>query len=92
MSDMIHNRGTLVGPIARLETLLSSIPAALPVLALRVALAVPFFKSGLTKWDGFLQLSGGARYLFTQEFRLHILRSPVPLPVSAHHGDACRHQ
>ena len=80
MSDMIHNRGTLVGSIARLETLLASIPAALPLLALRVALAVPFFKSGLTKWDGFLQLSNGARYLFTEEFRLHILGQQFPYP------------
>jgi putative oxidoreductase len=80
MSDMIHNRGTLVGSIVRLETLLSSIPTALPLLALRVALAVPFFKSGLTKWDGFLQLSGGARYLFTEEFRLHILGQQFPYP------------
>lgn len=77
---MIHNRGTLVGSIAHLETLASSIPAALPLLALRVALAVPFFKSGLTKWDGFLQLSGGARYLFTEEFRLHILGQQIPYP------------
>ena len=81
MSDMTDNRRqTLIGSVAHLETLLSSIPAALPLLALRVALAVPFFKSGLTKWDGFLQLSNGARYLFTQEFRLHILGQQIPYP------------
>ncbi len=39
---------------------------------LRIALAVPFFKSGLTKWDGFLSLSPSAAYLFEEEFKLHI--------------------
>ncbi|MDI6026918.1 DoxX family protein [Corticibacterium sp. UT-5YL-CI-8] len=67
-------------PLARAETLLAAIPAALPLTALRVALAVPFFKSGLTKWDGFLTLSNGARYLFTQEFQLHIFGGLYPFP------------
>lgn len=67
-------------PLARAETLLAAIPAALPLAALRVALAVPFFKSGLTKWDGFLTLSNGARYLFTQEFQLHIFGGLYPFP------------
>ena len=40
---------------------------------LRIALAVPFFKSGLTKWDGFLSLSPAAEFLFEDEFKLHIL-------------------
>ncbi len=44
------------------EAVLAAAPAALPLLALRLALAVPFFKSGLTKWDGFFNLSAGARY------------------------------
>jgi len=39
---------------------------------LRIALAVPFFKSGLTKWDGFLSLSPAAAFLFEDEFKLHI--------------------
>ncbi len=51
------------------------------LLVLRVALAVPFWRSGLTKWDGFLQLSGSARYLFAEEFRLHILGREIPYPV-----------
>lgn len=50
-------------------------------MALRLGLAVPFFKSGLTKWDGFLTLSTGARYLFEQEFRLHIFGSLIPYPM-----------
>lgn len=66
--------------IARAETLLAAIPQSLPLLALRLALAVPFFKSGLTKWDGFLQLSGGAVYLFTEEFKLHVFGAEIPYP------------
>jgi putative oxidoreductase len=39
---------------------------------LRVALAVPFYRSGLTKWDGLLSLSPAAQYLFEEQFRLHL--------------------
>lgn len=39
---------------------------------LRIALAVPFLRSGLTKWDGFLSLSPSAAYLFEEEFKLHV--------------------
>ncbi|MBX4949818.1 DoxX family protein [Rhizobium binae] len=63
------------------ERLLASIPQSLPLLALRIGLAVPFFKSGLTKWDGFLTLSTGARYLFEQEFKLHIFGNQFPYPM-----------
>jgi len=48
---------------------------------LRIALAVPFFKSGLTKWDGFLSLSPSAVYLFEEEFKLHIFGEAYDLPV-----------
>lgn len=73
------------GLIRGAKRMLATVPASLPLLALRVALAVPFWKSGLTKWDGFLQLSGGALYLFGQEFKLHILGNqyPYPFPVAA---------
>jgi putative oxidoreductase len=66
--------------VHRIEAVIASIPEALPLLALRFALAVPFFKSGLTKWDGFLTLSNGARYLFTQEFSLHVFGNQYPYP------------
>lgn len=64
----------------RAEALLASVPQSLPLLVMRIALAIPFFKSGLTKWDGFLQISGGAVYLFTEEFKLHIFGSQIPYP------------
>jgi putative oxidoreductase len=38
----------------------------------RLALAVPFFRSGLTKWSGFLSLSPVAQYLFEEQFKLHL--------------------
>jgi putative oxidoreductase len=49
-------------------------------LLLRVALAVPFWRSGILKWDGFLQLSDTAVTLFTDEFRLHLPGGPYPFP------------
>src|SRR5438046_2163255 len=48
---------------------------------LRVALAVPFFKSGLTKWDGFLSLSPAAVFLFEDEFKLHIFGQAYEFPL-----------
>ncbi len=66
--------------VRRAEAWIAAIPEALPLLALRLALAVPFFKSGLTKWDGFLTLSAGAHFLFEQEFRLHIFGAQIPYP------------
>ncbi|CAB3631262.1 DoxX family protein [Achromobacter pestifer] len=49
-------------------------------LFLRVALALPFFKSGLTKWDGFLSLSPAVSFLFQEEFKLHIFGKTYDLP------------
>jgi len=48
---------------------------------LRIALAVPFFKSGLTKWDGFLSLSPAATFLFEEEFKLHIFGEAYDFPL-----------
>ncbi len=53
--------------------------AAAPPL-LRIALAVPFFRSGLTKWDGFLSLSPTAAFLFEEQFKLHIFGSTYDFP------------
>ncbi len=83
---MDTTRTTRTGPssawnlIGRADDMLASIPKALPLLALRVALAVPFFLSGLTKWDGPFMLSTGARFLFEEEFRLHIFGSAYAYP------------
>jgi putative oxidoreductase len=49
-------------------------------LVLRLALAVPFWKSGILKWQGFLQLNDTAIDLFTEEFKLHLPGGPYPFP------------
>lgn len=51
------------------------------LLCLRVALATPFLRSGLTKWDGFGRLSDTTVYLFQEEFRLHLFGRLVPYPL-----------
>ncbi len=53
---------------------------SLTQLALRVALAVPFWRSGINKWDGFLQLNETAIFLFSSEFKLHLPGGPYPFP------------
>jgi putative oxidoreductase len=50
-------------------------------LVLRLALAVPFWRSGILKWSGFLQLSDTAVALFTDEFMLHLPGGPYHFPV-----------
>jgi putative oxidoreductase len=68
----------------KVETLLARLfPSSLASLILRFALAVPFFKSGLTKWDGFLQLSDTPVLLFTEEFKLHIFGQTFDYPFPA---------
>jgi putative oxidoreductase len=53
---------------------------SLTQLVLRIALAVPFWKSGILKWNGFLQLNNTAIYLFTDEFKLHLPGGPYDFP------------
>lgn len=70
--DMTQLRDDVVGR-------LSGWPFSVATLMLRVALAVPFFRSGLTKWDG-LSVSAGAKYLFANEFKLHIFGNLYAYP------------
>src|SRR5258707_5319907 len=60
---------------------LARVAHALAPPLLRLALAVPFFKSGLTKWDGFLSLSPAADFLFEDEFKLHIFGQSYDFPL-----------
>ena len=50
-------------------------------LVLRVALAVPFWRSGILKWNGFLKLSDTAVTLFSDEFVLHLPGGPYHYPL-----------
>lgn len=67
-----------------LGSIIRWLAAAAQIIApplLRIALAVPFFKSGLTKWDGFLSLSPAAFFLFEDEFKLHIFGRAYDFPI-----------
>jgi len=67
--------------VDRVERIVRAV--ALPsfvLLVLRFALAVPFWRSGILKWDGFLRLSDTAVTLFTDEFMLHLPGGPYPYP------------
>lgn len=56
---------------------------SLAQLLLRLALAVPFWRSGVNKWDGFLRLNDTAIYLFSEEFKLHLPGGPFDYPAPA---------
>lgn len=67
--------------LGRIDGLVAAVaPASLAQLALRFALAVPFWRSGISKWDGFLQLNEVAVLLFTSEFKLHLPGGPYAFP------------
>lgn len=69
------------GLIARGNFLLQSLAfLSLTQFVLRVALATPFWRSGVRKWDGFLQLSDTAGYLFANELKLHLPGGPYDFP------------
>ncbi len=64
----------------RLDRVLGSIATRIAPPVLRVALALPFLRSGLTRWDGFLSLSATTPYLFEEQFKLHLLGRLYSLP------------
>ena len=47
---------------------------------LRIALALPFLRSAMTRWDGPLSLAPATTFLFAQMFKLHILGGEYPIP------------
>ena len=70
--------------VARVNVIIRAIaPPSLTQLVLRFALAVPFWRSGVNKWDGFLQLNDVAVLLFASEFKLHLPGGPYPYPSPA---------
>jgi putative oxidoreductase len=69
-------------PIARLTSgVFALVPEWLPLLLLRLALARPFFASGLTRWDGWFTLSVGAKTLFAEDYKLHVFGAEIPFPM-----------
>ncbi|MGY5811176.1 DoxX family protein [Rhizobium sp. LEGMi198b] len=74
----------IVGLVEKASRLIHTIAQpSLVQLVLRVGLAVPFWRSGILKWDGFLQLSDTAVELFSDEFMLHLPGGPYPYPAPA---------
>ncbi len=53
---------------------------SLTQLVLRIALATPFWRSGINKWDSFFQLNDVAILLFSGEFKLHLPGGPYAFP------------
>ena len=73
--------GLLVDRASRLVQAIAS--PSLVQLVMRLALAVPFWRSGILKWDGFLKLSDTAVALFSDEFMLHLPGGPYHFPAPA---------
>jgi putative oxidoreductase len=74
-------RSSVAHLLNRSERIVSAMaPTSLVQLALRFALAFPFWQSGTLKWDGFLKLNDTAVSLFTDEFMLHLPGGPYPFP------------
>ena len=72
------------GLIERGNTVVRAIAQpSLTQLILRCGLAVPFWRSGVNKWDGFLQLNDVAILLFSSEFQLHLPGGPYAFPAPA---------
>ncbi len=77
---IVGNR-PIVAAVAKADAIIRAIAQpSLVQLVARLALAVPFWRSGILKWDGFLQLSDTAVYLFSDEFMLHLPGGPYPFP------------
>lgn len=70
----------LARTIRRLIELLAFAASAIAPPLSRIALALPFIRSGFTRWDGFLSLSAGTTYLFEESFKLHVFGSVYDLP------------
>jgi putative oxidoreductase len=64
---------------AALDWVRSTGVVAAPPVA-RIALALPFLRSGLTRWDGLLALSPATTFLFDEQFRLHVFGGAYGLP------------
>jgi putative oxidoreductase len=81
------NREARGGVVHRLDQAVAIIrwiaQPSLAQLMLRLALAVPFWRSGILKWNGFLQLNDTAIDLFTDEFKLHLPGGPYDFPAPA---------
>ena len=82
--DASDRQQKIIRLIKRMNSIVRSIAQpSLTQLVLRLGLAVPFWRSGVLKWDGFLQLNDTAILLFSSEFQLHLPGGPYPFPAPA---------
>ena len=82
--DQSDGQRGISGLIVRVNAIVCTIAQpSLTQLVLRFGLAVPFWRSGVNKWDGFLQLNDVAIQLFSTEFQLHLPGGPYPFPAPA---------
>jgi putative oxidoreductase len=77
-SDLWRRAAALAGRATAAARALA--PPSLTQFAPRFGLAIPFWQSGVNKWDGFLQLSDVAVLLFESEFKLHLPGGPYDYP------------
>ena len=85
---MVHERQVtssarqgIRGLVERANSIVCAIAQpSLTQFVLRFGLAVPFWRSGVNKWDGFLQLNDTAILLFSSEFQLHLPGGPYAFP------------
>lgn len=76
--DGLPSPGALIDRANHLVQTLAT--PSLVQLVLRLALAVPFWRSGMLKWGGFLKLNDTAVTLFSDEFMLHLPGGPYHFP------------
>lgn len=62
------------------SAILTATGRALGPPVIRIALGLPFLRSGLTRWDPFPSLSIATQYLFESQFKLHLLGAQLDLP------------
>ena len=71
----------LPGLVQGVLSFVTKVAAALAPPFKRVALALPFFRSGLTRWDSLFHVSDATKFLFSDLFKLHILGGEYPIPL-----------
>jgi putative oxidoreductase len=68
--------------VNRIESLVQRVmPLDIASLLLRVGLAVPFFRSGLTKWESFGVLSETPIFQFEEDFKILGTEQGIPFPL-----------
>jgi putative oxidoreductase len=82
MNQLLHREFGAITAFRRFLEVLGRVAAYLAAPIARIALALPFFRSGLTRWAGFFELSPATQFLFAEQFKLHLFGKLYPLPWS----------